>query len=205
MRILGIDPGLAIVGYSIIEHSNKWVILTILLFVCGVALWYGSDKDLQKRRQKRQDAFEEEYLNFVTSLSLYITAGLTLQAAVKCCVKDYSTKKSTDNVLRVALLNLEKDIANGYSFLSALDRFAKNADHACYRQLSGLLQQGLLNGARDLSKTLQLEVDKICEEKRRMCRIKGEKISTALIAPMMLQLCVVIALIMFPAFSNMQF
>ena len=34
---------------------------------------------------------------------------------------------------------------------------------------------------------------------------EGEKISTALIAPMMLQLGIVIALIMIPAFMNMQF
>lgn len=191
--------------YNVVEHSNKWVVLTVLLLVCGVALWFGSDKDLQKSRQRRQDKFEEEYLGFVTSLSLYISAGLSLQAAMKYCAKDYACKKPTNNVLRVALLNFEKDITNGYSFQSALDRLAKTTDHSDYRQLAGLLQQGLLNGAHDLARTLQVEVDKIREDKRRKCRIRGEKISTALIAPMMLQLCVVIALIMFPAFSNMQF
>ena len=54
-------------------------------------------------------------------------------------------------------------------------------------------------------KFLEKEVIKAREEKRRQCKVIGERISTALLAPMMLQLGVVIALIMIPAFSGMQF
>lgn len=191
--------------YSVAEGSQKEVLFVILLLVSGVALWIGSDKDLHNNRKKMQEKLEEEYLNFVSGFSLYISAGLNLQAAMKACVKDYKRREPEGDMLRELLLDFEKDMLNGYSFQSAWERFANRTDHVYYRKLAGLLQQGLFNGTHDLANALQQEVTKIREDKRRNCRVKGEKISTALIAPMMLQLCVVMALIMFPAFSNMQF
>lgn len=191
--------------YRDVAKWDKFMILGMLLCVTAFLLWYGGDQDLRKERKKRQAVFEEDYLNFVNGLSLYLSAGLNLQTAMRYCVKDYSHKKPEGDRLREALLNFDKDLANGYSFQRALDVFAERADHIYYKRLAGLLQQGVLNGTSDLARRLREEVGKIREDKRRQCKIKGEKMSSALIAPMLLQLCVVIALIMLPAFSNMQF
>ncbi len=191
--------------YKSVERFDKILILALLVFAAGISLWLGKDRDLHNNRKKQQQNYEEEYLNLVSSLSLYISAGLNLQTAMQYCVKDYRTKKPKENILRGALLEFEKDMINGQSFKNALDRFADKADHIYYKRLSALLYQGFLNGTYELAETLRREVDKIREDKRRQCKVRGEKISTALIAPMMLQLCVVIAFIMFPAFSDMQF
>ena len=86
-----------------------------------------------------------------------------------------------------------------------MERFIEAADDVNYRRLAGLLSQGMVNGAQGLAVLLEKEVDKTREEKRRQSKATGEQISTALIAPMMLQLGIVIALIMIPAFTNMQF
>jgi hypothetical protein len=102
-------------------------------------------------------------------------------------------------------LDFQKDMQNGYGFSEALNRFAETADDVNYRKLVGLLNQGMINGVKGLSVLLEQEVEKSQEEKRRQSRVKGEEISTALIAPMMLQLGMIIALIMIPAFTSMQF
>lgn len=193
------------IQYQKVEKWDKLIILAGLVCITGIALWIGSDKDLHNERKKRQALYEEAYLNFVSSLALYISAGLNLQMAMKYCVNDYTRKKSAGHILRELLSDFEKDISNGYSFQAALDLFANKADHIYYKRLSGLLQQGLLNGTNDLARSLEQEVEKIREDKRRQCKVKGEKMSSALIAPMLLQLCIVIAFIMLPAFSNMQF
>ncbi len=193
------------VAYRDVMKWDKFAILGLLLCTTGVLLWCGGDQDLRNERKKRQAGFEEKYLNLVSRLSLYLSAGLNLQMAMRYCVKDYANKQSEGDGLRGALLNFEKDLANGYSFQRALDVFAESADHIYYKRLVGLLQQGVVNGTSDLARTLHEEVGKIREDKRRQCKIKGEKMSSALIAPMLLQLCVVIALMMLPAFSNMQF
>jgi len=191
--------------YKISPPTDKIWLLLALLIITSIALWVGADKDLRSKRKKKQEKFEEEYLNFVSSLSMYISAGLNLQMAMDRCVKDYARRMPDGDVLKSALLRFEKDVLNGHSFQGALDRFAEATDHTYYRRLAGLLHQGLVNGTSNLASVLQQEVEKIREDKKRQCRVHGEKISTALIAPMMLELGVVIALILMPAFSNMQF
>lgn len=191
--------------YRGVMKWDKFVILGVLLCVTGVLLWCGGDQDLRKERKKRQIGFEEQYLNLVSRLSLYLFAGVNVQTAMRYCVKDYVNKPTGGEGLREALLHFDKDLVNGYSFQRALDVFAERADHIYYKRLAGLLQQGVANGTSSLARMLQEEVEKIREDKRRQCKVKGEKMSSALIAPMLLQLCVVIALMMLPAFSNMQF
>ena len=149
--------------YRDVAKWDKFMILGMLLCVTAFLLWYGGDQDLRKERKKRQAVFEENYLNFISGLSLYLSAGLNLQTAMRYCVKDYTRKKPEGDRLREALLNFDKDLANGYSFQRALDVFAERADHIYYKRLVGLLQQGVVNGTSDLARTLREEVGKIKE------------------------------------------
>ena len=83
--------------------------------------------------------------------------------------------------------------------------FAEKTDDINYKRLAGILNQGIVNGAQGLAGVLEEEATKVRDEKRRQSKVKGEQVSTALIAPMMLQLGIIIALIMIPAFTNMYF
>ena len=188
-----------------VEKDYTVLVLAGLVLVAAVAVWLGQDYDLHMGRQKRRAEFQNEYISFVESLSMYISSGLTLQAAMHNCMQDYVKRKSRGHLLRAALEEFQRDIENGCSFLEAMDFFAHKADRVEYRHLTGMLGQGMLNGSQGLSKALEQEVEKAREEKRRQSKIKGEQVSTALIGPMMLQLGIIIALIMIPAFTNMQF
>ena len=180
-------------------------VLSGLILLTAVAVWIGMDHDLHMDRQKRRSQFQEEYLSFVGSLSLYISAGLTLQAAMQYCTRDYVKRKPQSNLLRNALQEFGRDLQNGCGFTEAMNHLADKTDDANYKRLGGILNQGILNGSKGLAEALDQEAGKIREEKRRQNKIKGEQVSTALIAPMMLQLGIIIALIMIPAFTNMQF
>ena len=194
-----------VLQYKLIESDYSLLWAAGLVLVAGIAVWFGQDYDLRGEKNKRQAVYQAEYVSFVSSLSLYISAGLNLQAALGCCVADYRKRKEPGHLLREALLQFEKNIQNGYSFTGAMEYFGDCTDHTDYRKLAGILNQGMLNGAQGLAAQLEKEVDKVREEKRRQCKVTGDQISTALIAPMMLQLGIVIALIMIPAFTNMQF
>lgn len=180
-------------------------VLSGLILLTAVAVWIGMDHDLHMDRQKRRSQFQEEYLSFVGSLSLYISAGLTLQAAMQYCTRDYVKRKPQSNLLRNALQEFGRDLQNGCGFTEAMNHLADKTDDANYKRLGGILNQGILNGSKGLAEALDQEAGKIREEKWRQNKIKGEQVSTALIAPMMLQLGIIIALIMIPAFTNMQF
>ena len=185
------------------DHTVLWLLL--LIIGAAGAVWIGKDQDVHNLRSNRQELFQKEYVAFVESLLLYISAGINLQTALQFCTRDYVKRKPEENVLRTALIEYQKDIKNGVGFWEAIQRLVTTADDLDYRKLAGLLNQGMLNGAQGLSVLLEKEVLKVREEKRRQSKVAGERISTALLAPMMLQLGVVIALIMIPAFSGMQF
>jgi hypothetical protein len=188
------------------EQKNQNVLWLLLLMIASAgAIWIGKDQDIHNLRSKRRELFQKEYVAFVESLSLYISAGINLQQALQFCTRDYVKRKTADNVLRTALIEYQKDIKNGIGFWEAIQRLVTTADDLEYRKLAGLLNQGMLNGAQGLAVILEKEVMKVREEKRRQSKVGGERISTALLAPMMLQLGVVIALIMIPAFSGMKF
>ncbi len=193
------------VEYQRVQDDYEFLLLALLMPFVGVAIWFGQDQDLHSIRSKRQAFFQSEYISFAGSLSLYISAGLNLQLAMQFCMEDYVRRKPPDNLLRIGLCEFQKDIQNGRSFSEALERFAVFTDDMNYRKLAGFFSQGMINGTGGLAVTLEQEVDKTREEKRRHCKIAGEQVSTKLIAPMMLQLGIVIALIMIPAFIGMDF
>lgn len=190
--------------YQETEKDNTVLILAVLVLVGAVGVWIGQDKDLHKNRMTRQQQFKTEYIYFAESLSLYISAGLTLPTAMQFCINDYKKRKPKEHLLREALLDFQKDMQNGIGFLEAMKRLSETSDDVNYKRLAGLLNQGMINGALGLADSLEQEVQKTREEKRRQSKVEGEKVSTALIAPMMLQLGIVIVLIMLPAFSSMQ-
>lgn len=190
---------------QVVKKEYTLPVLAGLILMAAVAVWMGMDYDLHTERQKRRDEFQEEYLSFVGSLSLYISAGLTLQAAMQYCTRDYMKRKPPSHLLRNALQEFGRDLQNGYGFMEAMNYLADKTDDVNYKRLAGILNQGMLNGAKGLAEALDQEAGKVREEKRRQNKIKGEQVSTALIAPMMLQLGIIIALIMIPAFTNMQF
>jgi len=191
--------------YHLMEKDYTWLWLALLATGAGMLLWFGQDMDLRSACKKRQNLFREEYATLVNSLSLYISAGMTLQGAMLCCVRDYTKRKEEGHVVRNALEDFQKNLQNGYSFSAAITQFAETSDDAEYRKLAGIMIQGLINGAVGMAELLEQEAEQANEEKRRHSKVKGEQISTALIAPMMLQLGIVIALVMLPAFDSLQF
>ncbi len=196
--------GESLSAYVVKEDCNL-LILAGLVLMAAVAAWIGQDYDLHAERQKRRGMFQEEYIAFVGSLSLYISAGLTLQTAMQYCMRDYVKRKPQGHLLRNALQEFQRDIQNGCGFMEAMEAFANKTDDINYKRLAGMISQGMINGSQGLAEVLEREVEKVREEKRRQSKVKGEQVSTALIAPMMLELGMIIALIMIPAFSNMQF
>ncbi len=185
------------------DYTVLW--LALLTAAAGLIIWFGQDYDLQVNKSKRRNLLQDEYATLVNSLSLYISAGMTLQGAMLYCAGDYERRKGAGHPVCKALVDFRKEMENGYSFSVAVSHFAEQCDEPNYKKLAGLLSQGMANGAKGLTASLEQEVVQVNEEKRRRCKVKGEQVSTALIAPMILQLGIVIALIMLPAFQSMQF
>lgn len=183
---------------------------TMLLFaglcaVAGVAVWIGQDRDLKVISRTRKELLRREFSSLVSSLYMYLSAGVNLQSAMWYCARDYERRKPQTDPVRILLQEFQNNTANGYSFAQALEHFAASADEMEYWKLANLLHQGMLHGNQGVAERLKLEVQRVQEEKRRQSKIRGEEISTALIVPMMLQLGIIFVLIMVPAFGGLEF
>lgn len=192
------------ITYQIVAENNNLLVFGLLVIGAGILMWFGQDQDLRSICKKRRSVFRLEYATLVNSLSLYITAGMNLQNAMDCCARDYSKRKAKEHALRIALERWQKNLQNGSGISAALQQFAEECEHASYKRLAGILMQGIQNGTRGITETLEQEAEQANEDKRRQSKIKGEQASTTLIMPMMLQLAIIIVLIMVPAFLGMQ-
>ncbi len=180
--------------------SLIWIAL--LLVLLPPLLWVLKDRDLMDRRRKRRDGMREAYPEFISTLSLYIAAGLNLQRALQECALDYQQPAEKEKLPGQELSDFMKKMRDGYSFYQALEAFADACDEEHYRRLAGLLRQAEKNSMRGLVQLLEQEALSVQEEQRRSFRAKGDQISDKLLGPMMLQLAIVMGLIMVPAFLS---
>lgn len=191
--------------YRKIEKDYTILFLAGLAVIAAIAVWIGQDRDIRLVKQKRQEIIRTEFSELVSGLYMYLSAGINLQTAVSYCARDYSNRRSIENPVRILLQDFQKNIANGYSFSEALEHFGEEADEMEYWKLANLLNQGLVHGSQGLADRLKQESERVWEEKRRQSKVRGEQISAALIAPMMLQLGIIFVLIMIPAFRGITF
>ncbi len=180
--------------------SLIWIAL--LLVLLPPLLWVLKDRDLMDQRRKRRDGMREAYPEFISTLSLYIAAGLNLQRALQECALDYQQPSGKGKPPGQELSDFTKRMRDGYSFYQALEAFADACDEEHYRRLAGLLRQAEKNSMRGLVQLLEQEALSVQEEQRRSFRAKGDQISDKLLGPMMLQLAIVMGLIMVPAFLS---
>lgn len=183
------------------KDSATFFYLLILFLILPPALWAGQDRELWNRRKKRRSRMRQEYPEFVSSLSLYIAAGLNLPRALAECEADYQRDGGEAPAGR-QLSELMKRLRDGHSFYQALDIFAEDCDEEHYRRLAGILKRADKNSMRGLARQLETEAAAVQEEIKRHSRAQGEQISTKLLGPMMIQLAIVMGLIMIPAFAS---
>lgn len=103
--------------YHLVKREDTFLILAGLMAIMGIALWLGQDYDLRNIRKKRQEHFKQEYAGFLSSLSMYLSAGLTIQGAMDMCGRDYARRKPLGHLLRDALSEYQKDMLNGHSVM----------------------------------------------------------------------------------------
>lgn len=71
-----------------------------------------------------------------------------------------------------------------------------------YIKLSTLLSQNLRKGSNELMKMLHQEVAEAFEQRKNLAKKLGEEAGTKLLVPMMIMLCVVMVIIMVPAYFS---
>lgn len=185
--------------------KNKTWITVIFLTICAAfSVYFLKDEDLKKEKKKRNDQMCLVYPEIVSKLSIYLEAGMTIRKAWEKICADYEIRKSEGkrNYVYEEMQIAGQEMKSGISEMSAYERFGKRCGIQLYSKFSALLTQNLRKGSTKLGPLLKEESRLAFEERKNAARKAGEEAGTKLLFPMMMMLCVVMLMILLPAFMT---
>lgn len=170
-----------------------------------LVIYFGTDRDLKKQVENRNEQLRLDYPEIVSSLALLIGAGMTVPNAWQRVAKDYRVKRQETGRKRYAyeeMLLTIYEMENGVAQTKAYERFGRRCRVQSYNRLAAMLSQNVRKGATNLAALLREEAAYAFEERKHTARRLGEKAGTKLLMPMMMLLGMIMVVIMVPAFKT---
>ena len=184
------------------EYQDLFIFLVFL--VGGVLIYYGKNKELDKKVEKREKQMKMDYPEIVCKMTLLLGAGMTIRGAFEKVAFDYERRKSSKNI-RYAyeeMLFTTREMKGGISESDAYVRFGNRCKVQKYLKLGALLSQNLKKGSTGLLLIMESEEREAFEERKSLARKLGEEAGTKLLLPMGIMLLVVMIIIIVPAFLS---
>lgn len=190
-----------IIWREIIEDGSGYLML-LVLFTAGLLYW-GKGRELDRQLEGRKKELLLDYPEIVNKLSLYMGAGMTIRNAFVKMGEDYKKQqKERRRYVYEEILITCNELQSGRSEKEAYDHFGKRCQVQAYMKLSTLLSQNIRKGSNDLLYMLRQEADNAFAERKSMAKKLGEEAGTKLLLPMMMMLCIVMVIIMIPAYFS---
>ena len=195
------------VGDHILSWKEKkdrfYLVFPLLGVITAVALFYIKDQDLHKELLKREKQIRRDYPDMVSKLSVYMGAGMTIRGAMEKLVNEYEKQKEIRGETKFLYEEMKTamtEMQSGISESAAYERFGRRCASQLMLKFSNLVVQNLRKGSTGLTTLLRMEAENALRERKNEVKKQGEEISVRLLLPMMMQLCVVMIMIMIPAF-----
>lgn len=193
--------GKSIVWQEVIADSSGYFL--VLVFLAAGVLYWGHDKDIDQKLERRKKELLLDYPEIVNKLTLYMGAGMTIRNAFFKMGEDY--KKQNHEKKRYVYEEIVMtcyELQSGKSETEAYDHLGKRCQVQSYIKLSALLSQNIRKGSNDLLRMLRQEADNAFTERKGLAKKLGEEAGTKLLLPMMMMLCIVMVIIMIPAYFS---
>lgn len=190
-----------IVWKEMVEDSSGY--LLILVLFTAFMLYLGRRGELDRKLERRKKELLLDYPEVVNKLVLYMGAGMTIRNAFSKMGEDYrKQQKDRFRYVYEEILITCYELQSGRSEREAYDHFGKRCQVQAYMKLSTLLSQNIRKGSNDLLYVLRQEADNAFTERKNLARKLGEEAGTKLLLPMMMMLCIVMVIIMIPAYFS---
>lgn len=190
-----------IVWKEIVEDGSGYLLLLVL--AAALLLYWTRGREPDRKLELRRKELLLDYPEIVNKLALYMGAGMTIRNAFFKMGEDY--KKQQKKRRRYAyeeVLMTCYELQSGRPEKEAYDHFGKRCQVQSYMKLSTLLAQNLRKGSNDLLQALRQEADNAFTERKSLAKKLGEEAGTKLLLPMMMMLCIVMVIIMIPAYFS---
>lgn len=194
------------ITYKLPEKMDAYI-LCLLFFVFSIVIYQAKEQDLDKSIFERDKQMLLDYPNIVSKFSLFISAGMTINAALSKINAEYIAHKNKKGK-RYAyeeLLVTQRELESGISESEAFIRFSERCRLPKYAKLASMLSQNIKRGNSGLIIALEREEIEAFEERKNMAKKLGEEAGTKLLVPMVIMLGIVMVIVIVPAFLSFSF
>lgn len=181
------------------QNPHTVEILLLLGVVTGVLLKFRGLEEERKKKKKREEELLLSYPQLVTTLALLIGAGMPVSKAWGRMAGRYKKNGTVKNAAYEEICYTWNEIQDGVGERKAYENFGNRCALWQYKRLASLLTQNLRKGSSELTELLSKESELAMEQRRNLAKRLGEEAGTKLLLPMMLMLCMIVALIIVPA------
>jgi hypothetical protein len=192
------------VTYVSKEQGTPLFIL-VLGTLAATLIFFLSDNDIKTKYEERKEEMMIDFPEIVCKLCVLLKAGMTVKGAWGKIVTDYVERKNFagDRYAYEEMAHAWNEMNNGVSEYQAYENFGKRCAQLEYGKLATwIIQQGK-KGSGGLTNILSIEAYEAREERNKVIRIKGERISMKLLGPMMGFMGIVMMIVIIPAFYGM--
>ena len=187
--------------------DKRGLIISVLGLAAGIGIVLGRLEEEKSKKQKLMRELSSDYPDIVSALSLYVSAGITVRASLGRLFAGYSERKREGKIRDrpgyEAIGKIIRQMEDGVGEEAAYANLGRMTGHKDYSKLSMMLTKHVKHGSMQLASQLEKEEAQAFEARKLLARTLGEEASTKLLAPMMLLLSVVIAVLVAPAMFSM--
>lgn len=190
------------------KQQNTYQMILLLGILASVLVYANHWVKAQEREKLRRQELLRQYPDMVSKLSLLLGAGMTLSGAWGRIVQNYQMQRKNrqtgqQEVYEQMLLSY-REMQDGIGELKVYERFGERCGLPQYRKLTTIINQNLRKGSAGLTDLLEKEVAEAFALRKNHAKKAGEEAGTKLLLPMVLMLCIVMAIIIVPAMVSFQ-
>lgn len=186
------------------KTDNTYQIILLLGLAAAVVVYIQEEMKEQRKEQGRREQLLKQYPDMVSKISLLLGAGMTLSSAWERIVLNYQRKLEQHHTkpeeVYEQMLLAYREMQDGVGELKVYERFGERCNTPQYRKFTMLIIQNLRKGSSGLRQSLEKEVADAFALRKNLAKKAGEEAGTKILLPMMLMLCIVMVIILVPAF-----
>lgn len=190
------------------KTENTYQIILMLGLAAAAVVYIQEAMKEQRKEQIRKEQLLRQYPDMVSKISLLLGAGMTLSSAWERIVLNYQHKMELNHGGKQEayeqMLVAYREMQDGVGELKVYERFGERCGTPQYRKFSMLIVQNLRKGSTGLRQSLDKEVTDAFALRKNLAKKAGEEAGTKILIPMMLMLCIVMVIILVPAFLSFQ-
>ena len=156
---------------------------------------------------ERKNQLLLDYPELLDKMSLLLGAGLSVKGTIKRIAGEYIARRDSGKTdIRYAyeeLVYMMRQLDNGIPETVVYEEWGRRSRMIIYMKLSSAIIQNLKKGNQDMLEQFRMMSLDAMEERNTAVKQMGEKASSKLLLPMMLQFTIILAVIMYPAITGM--